>query len=69
MQSIAIGPLAGRAEQSGWRGRIPAAQVAGGEGPGVEKQERFVGYLGVVSVGVGVAGDGLSTASRRPAAG
>ena len=41
-------------------GRIPAAPVAGGEGPGVEELEEGGSYLGVCSVERGMAGGGGS---------
>ena len=44
-------------------GRIPAAPVAGGEGPGVESQEERGSYLGMCSDGVGEAGRRLAGVS------
>ena len=60
------GPWSVGEEQRGWRGRIPAVQVTGGEGPRVGGQEGFVGYLGVVSVVVEVACRGGATGVSEP---
>ena len=62
------GPWPEVGERAGGAGRFPAVSLAGGEGNGVEEQERTKLYPMVVFLGLGVAGLGVPRGAVAPAA-
>ena len=61
------GPWPEVGERAGGAGRFPAVSLAGGEGNGVEEQERTELYPMVVFLGLGVAGLGVPRGAVAPA--
>jgi len=63
------GPWPEVGERAGGAGRFPAVSLTGGEGNGVEEQERTELYPMVVFLGLGVAGRWGRGGTGVPAAG
>ena len=61
------GPWPEVGEGAGGAGQFPAVSLAGGEGNGVEEQERTELYPMVVLLGLGVAGLGVPRGAVAPA--